>query len=1415
MAWIHDTFGKLFGKKEAQEEDKEIDKEEEDTGGEELDEDADRNDEEGEDEDDEWEDEEEVRYSRKDKKEIDEALKAEKRKVQLPPRANTFVIDALISDLAEAQKGLKLIKGKHLNEVFVGKVADIQNKIIQELGPLFPGEAEIILQNISIDIDVKLTRGKLENRIYSTFNKLGDINIYNSRLAETLKNLPGAKTIEEYLPTLSRIAGRALNSRMVLTAGVIGVGGIVGGGLLATVLGTAAGAWAGYSGAKALYRAHKEREFNETMQELNDIEMRGLDIDDLSDKEQDELRKLRRKIVKAEGKGKEPKESDIDRRDELEAKATTEGFDIEQLDGDTVRWYANKLLVGAHRFEKAIALKADGSMDRWSVPAKLLIRLDQVQREEVAEMLESADGVVMAMSREIDKEIAGLRNKKVQSLFHKLRFEQYQEKVVAQAGGLVGGYASFAIRLFIMPFLKGQTITEGAIANLSPRIPTIQGIIGIEGAKEGSIVGSPEKNVEAAFDGLKKVVTGIPGVNYLVESQGPAIKEFVRGIPGVGRLVPEGEIVPMPAGRLTSEWVAQHGLPSVPEGKTYQYYSSKWLDEWNANHGGKMPENTPGVDEYIRIRGDYPKVPINKTATGETVAIKNGEPYYYSAKLVPSSEQPPAAGEPANPPDAAAEQPAAARPAQTGTGAEQPVSDQKPAAKPAQPAGKDREHAKPGAKQAAAPEQKVPPGQLSARQFDSNFEKKLGKGFSVTRVDGQMVVTAKIGGEGLLEQTENQEQALRVLLSRVYGDELAKEYGGTIPVRALNAIENVIQNIKDPAMVEEIVGEKIDLVSVDPSDPSGNTLRLVRYPYALNELLKHGMEVATSDAGGTNTSHDLWEQRLGHPVEDFKTGAKPTPVAPVHEHAQGRGAVGAHEKAVAHKTGGARGAKAVHEMIEGDEAHEAAQSRLITDDKIDEAVARGAKAVHEMVEGDEAHEAAQPRLITDDKIDEAVARGEGKILVEPGYDGRTSLADQYNALTSKDQDTALNDFSNRIERTGINVMTDIGDRLISLQGTLGERGLSGITDIKQAELTLLAKVLEGEASSHVLDTPADGGGGRVIWEHLPVHVKGSVLDVLGKLEKQGLFSVDGKKVSLAYNPLVLHDVWDKSIDLKHTALDHAAEKISPDAWKKAFSFAPIEKGVPHNLPVAPVDQPPVMRNDIGTPAQQRLMEERAQAVLQRAGVIPPEVPASGSTGGQAVGEVAVQNIVDQPLPAPSVSASESIAASIAEQPVRAGEGITAQAAEQPVQTPTKVEPVTGKITAQAVDTGQKITGSAVSEEAAKAMKSSAVAEQAVPKLSVEEVAKQAYQHVLDVLEKQHGINPHLVDYTNGLKVSDFLEKMQDVAAGKSTPKDIFGLGADQYSNKEYQTLVKYITDHAPTKAEKAMLLKDYLPSKEK
>lgn len=157
------------------------------------------------------------------------------------------------------------------------------------------------------------------------------------------------------------------------------------------------------------------------------------------------------------------------------------------------------------------------------------------------------------------------------------------------------------------------------------------------------------------------------------------------------------------------------------------------------------------------------------------------------------------------------------------------------------------------------------PEMISVSQV--GLEHTLGKDFYIFESGGHTIIEGHIGGKGLLHATSHHDQALRVLLSRVYGDGLAQKYGGTIPTHALDAIENVIQNLKNPALVEKIVGEKVDLLSIDPD---AKTVRLEYDTDALNKLIRHGLDVATHDAGGTNTSHDLWEKRLVHPVEDFK-----------------------------------------------------------------------------------------------------------------------------------------------------------------------------------------------------------------------------------------------------------------------------------------------------------------------------------------------------------------------------------------------------------------------------------------------------------------------------------------------------------------------------------------------------------------
>ncbi|MEK7122521.1 MAG: hypothetical protein AAB855_01555, partial [Patescibacteria group bacterium] len=155
---------------------------------------------------------------------------------------------------------------------------------------------------------------------------------------------------------------------------------------------------------------------------------------------------------------------------------------------------------------------------------------------------------------------------------------------------------------------------------------------------------------------------------------------------------------------------------------------------------------------------------------------------------------------------------------------------------------------------------------------------RLGDGFKVSEVDGKMVIKGEIGGKGFLKGTSHIDQALRVYLSKEYGgDWLVDNYGkkllsgAKIPTHALDAIENVIQNLKDPAIVEEVLGKKVDLLSWNPKL---KTFELNYDEEALDALMKHGLKVATQDAGGTNTSHQLWEERLGHDVEDFKTETK-------------------------------------------------------------------------------------------------------------------------------------------------------------------------------------------------------------------------------------------------------------------------------------------------------------------------------------------------------------------------------------------------------------------------------------------------------------------------------------------------------------------------------------------------------------
>lgn len=394
----------------------------------------------------------------------------------------------------------------------------------------------------------------------------------------------------------------------------------------------------------------------------------------------------------------------------------------------------------------------------------------------------------------------------------------------------------------------------------------------------------------------------------------------------------------------------------------------------------------------------------------------------------------------------------------------------------------------------------------------------------------------------------------------------------------------------------------------------------------------------------------------------------------------------------------------------------------------------------------------------------------------------------------------------------------------------------------------------------------------------PASERGTLLTVLYNLKEQGLIRMEGDRVVLKTDDATLGRMYQESHASPHATADSYGKKIKLEHWKEWFGgeeqrhpsvpVHEVPKGHAHGTGVkiqkggdviieesqehlnaqkglandatiddadkrvlsgqkgpltpseadrisaelqrkdgSPFVQPtgevtgadaPHMRDDIGTAAQRALGARFGEAHDLAAAVVQPASPSDTVIQPSVPSVAEVATVSPQVAPA----ASESITGAIAEQ--------------HPASVSAKVEPpIPEKITGQTVDTGGKISGTAVSGEGTGHIKAEAVAEapKSTPALSTTELAQQAYQHMQDSLYKKYGIVPYVVDQIQGLRVSSFLERIAEVKAGKMDLRSAFS--SDQFSLKEYEKLASYLTDHDPNAGEKRMLLKNYLLSKEK
>jgi hypothetical protein len=129
-------------------------------------------------------------------------------------------------------------------------------------------------------------------------------------------------------------------------------------------------------------------------------------------------------------------------------------------------------------------------------------------------------------------------------------------------------------------------------------------------------------------------------------------------------------------------------------------------------------------------------------------------------------------------------------------------------------------------------------------------------------------------------------------LTGIYAEKLHTLYGThPVPWHELGAIENVIANIKDPEVVEHIVGKRVSLFSFDEKT---GTVQMAYDHAALDKLLEHARAHRSDHLTefAMRTDRSLWEQRLLG-LSKVEDSGHPTP-APHNEKQHGKSAPAKH-----------------------------------------------------------------------------------------------------------------------------------------------------------------------------------------------------------------------------------------------------------------------------------------------------------------------------------------------------------------------------------------------------------------------------------------------------------------------------------------------------------------------------------------
>lgn len=442
----------------------------------------------------------------------------------------------------------------------------------------------------------------------------------------------------------------------------------------------------------------------------------------------------------------------------------------------------------------------------------------------------------------------------------------------------------------------------------------------------------------------------------------------------------------------------------------------------------------------------------------------------------------------------------------------------------------------------------------------------------------------------------------------------------------------------------------------------------------------------------------------------------------------------------------------------------------------------------------------KPAVPAESTVSEAVQSAKA---ARPSSLDDTTLANQYNFFYGEhgSKPESVERLAKLFKEQGIDFKQGIdGKTYDTLTARVGE-GLSGKD---KAEDHILMQFLGKIMSGTVHDT-----FGKASISGFPAEEKGALLNFMYNLRNDELLSFDKHTgaVTLKYNPEELvreYDEHSREHDWDTAKADDYAKKISSERWNRWFGFEDDGEKV-----IGETREPSLKRGigagkHVAVPAQENgvyELESKERLAAEKGFATDKNIDEAVQPSTSSVVPETVSAVATESVAAPSAPAAESIAAKV----VSAGatESIAAEhVAPQRAGTPSVIveQPsVPGKITGQAVEAEQKITKAAP---------------KVAPQLSAAEIAQQAHRHMLDSLQKgKYAIDPYAVEQVEGLRLSTFLERVAEVKTGKV---DMFSaFSSDQFSLKEYEKIVSYITEHEPNTGEKRMLLKNYLLSKEK